>query len=183
MRYGRLPEIPAPQVSHRALCASPSLDVRACCPVPGIEAVQQVAWVPDSEKKETYCMELRAQEQRLVEIKRRATLLAVALVSEPFSAATDERLRAYVTDDARDAQELAQELCELPEEVLRERISELLSRRTSGNAVGQGASGMRFAETVSSVAGSGDRLVWLVDVHGERADVVRGAMGDREVAE
>ncbi|WP_445140560.1 hypothetical protein [Streptomyces sp. Ju416(a)] len=128
-------------------------------------------------------MELRAQEQRLVEIKRRATLLAVALVSEPFSAATDDRLRAYVTDDARDAQDLAQELCELPEEVLRERISELLSRRTRGGGVGEGASDVRVAETVGSAAGSGDSPVWLVDVHGERADVVRGAVGDREVAE
>ncbi|MGQ4732585.1 hypothetical protein ACUN3E_33640 [Streptomyces sp. Ju416(a)] len=156
-------------MSHPAFDVSPSSDVRACCPV--------------SEKKEAYGMELRAQEQRLVEIKRRATLLAVALVSEPFSAATDDRLRAYVTDDARDAQDLAQELCELPEEVLRERISELLSRRTRGGGVGEGASDVRVAETVGSAAGSGDSPVWLVDVHGERADVVRGAVGDREVAE
>ncbi|MBV7249306.1 hypothetical protein [Streptomyces sp. MW-W600-10] len=138
--------------------------------------------MPDSEKKETYGMELRSQEQRLVEIKRRATLLAVALVSEPFSATTDERLRAYVTDDAGDAQVLAQELCALPETVLRQRISELLSRRTSG-AVGEGTSDVRIAETASSVAVAGGRPVWLVDVHGERADVVRGAMGDQEVAE
>ncbi|MGW8985083.1 hypothetical protein ACWGQ9_20755 [Streptomyces parvus] len=139
--------------------------------------------MPVIEKKETYRMKLRAQELRLVEIKRRATLLAVALVREPFSATTDERLRAYVSDDAGDAQVLAQELCELPEEVLRERISELLSRRTGGGVVGEGTSDVRFAESVSSVSGAGDRPGWLVDVHGERADVVRGAVGDREVAE
>ncbi|MEG9553380.1 hypothetical protein V5N34_35465 [Streptomyces baarnensis] len=126
-------------------------------------------------------MELRAQEQRLVEIKRRATVLAVALVSEPFSATTDELLRAYMSDDAGDAQALAQELCALPEKVLRQRISELLSRRTSG-AVGEGTSDVRIADTVRSVAEAGDRPVWLVDVHGERADVVRGAVGGQEVA-
>ncbi|MFF0337858.1 hypothetical protein ACFYUM_35370 [Streptomyces fimicarius] len=155
-------------MSHPAFDASPSSDVRAGCPV--------------IEKKETYGMELRAQEQRLVEIKRRATLLAVALVSEPFSATTDERLRAYVSDDAGDAQDLAQELCALPEEVLRERISELLSRRTRGGGVGERASDVRIADTVRSVAEAGDRPVWLVDVHGERADVVRGAVGGQEVA-
>jgi hypothetical protein len=128
-------------------------------------------------------MELRAQEQRLVEIRRRATLLAVALVREPFSATTDERLRAYVTDDAHDAQTLAQELCELPEEVLRSRVNELLSRRLRGGAVGEGTSDVRIADTVCAVAKAGERPVWLRDVNSQHAGVARGAMGDREVAE
>ncbi|MFC5802591.1 hypothetical protein [Streptomyces formicae] len=87
-------------------------------------------------------MELQEQEQRLMEIKRRAMLLAVALVSEPFSAKTDERLRAYVADDAPDAQTLAQELCALPEKVLQTRIDELQlvqrTRRTGSGSAGDG---------------------------------------------
>ena len=118
-------------------------------------------------------MELRAQERRLVEIRRRATLLAVALVSEPFSAETDERLRAYLTDDARDAQSLARELCELPEEVLRSRIRELVSEPAAGGVVGEGVSEAGVADAVRAVAKATGRPVWVMDVHGRRADVAR----------
>jgi hypothetical protein len=64
-----------------------------------------------------------AQEERLRQlaaIRRRATRLAVALVREPFSAATHEQMRAFVATDADEACVLAQELVALPEDVLRE---------------------------------------------------------------
>ncbi|MFI5634703.1 hypothetical protein ACIA8E_36215 [Streptomyces sp. NPDC051664] len=108
-------------------------------------------------------MELRAQEQRLVQIRRQATLLAVALVSEPFSAATDERLRLYVTEVADEAQMLARKLLELPEEVLRSRISELSSRRGGRGAVSGGTS-----------------AVLLFDAPGKHAGIARAALRGRK---
>lgn len=128
-------------------------------------------------------MELRAQEQRLVQIRRRATLLAVALVSEPFSAATDERLRMYVADDADEAQTLARTLCELPGEVLRSRISELSSTRGGSGVVGEGTSDMRLADTVRTVSEDGDRPVWLLDAHGKHAGIARAALRGGEDAQ
>ncbi|MGG2463779.1 hypothetical protein ACO0M4_28955 [Streptomyces sp. RGM 3693] len=69
-------------------------------------------------------MELKAEELRLVAIRRRATQLAVALVTEPFSADTHAQLRSYVRD-ADEAQVLVREVLALPPARLRERIAEL----------------------------------------------------------
>ncbi|MFD4482805.1 hypothetical protein ACFWPU_42790 [Streptomyces sp. NPDC058471] len=70
-------------------------------------------------------VELRADEERLVAIKRRAMLVAAALVKEPFADRTVDALRAYVNEDAEEGQELADRLRALPESVLRARITEL----------------------------------------------------------
>ncbi|MFF3460530.1 hypothetical protein ACFYXH_40905 [Streptomyces sp. NPDC002730] len=125
-------------------------------------------------------MELRAQEQRLVQIRRRATLLAVALVSEPFSAATDERLRTYVANDADEAQTLARTLLELPQEVLRSRISELSSRRGGSGVAGEGTSDMCIADMARIVAEAGERRVLLLDPQGKHAGNARAALRGRE---
>ncbi|TBO59452.1 hypothetical protein EYS09_11920 [Streptomyces kasugaensis] len=69
-------------------------------------------------------VELRAEELRLVAIRRRATQLAVAL-TEPFSVDTHARLRSYVERDADEAQVLVREVLALPPARLRERIAEL----------------------------------------------------------
>lgn len=70
-------------------------------------------------------MELKEEELRLVAIRRRATRLAVALVTEPFSADTYAQLHSYVERDADEAQVLVREVLALPPARLRERIAEL----------------------------------------------------------
>ncbi|MFJ2774698.1 hypothetical protein [Streptomyces sp. NPDC087300] len=86
-------------------------------------------------------VELQADEERLVEIKRRAMLVATALVKEPFAARTVDALRAYMDEDADEGQELADRLRALPEGVLRARISELQSRVRPAGELRGGASG------------------------------------------
>ncbi|WP_128512564.1 hypothetical protein [Streptomyces inhibens] len=75
-------------------------------------------------------VELKAEELRLVAIRRRATQLAVALVTEPFSADTHEQLQSYVERDADEAQVLVREVLALPPARLRERIAELTRSKT-----------------------------------------------------
>ncbi|MFI0155904.1 hypothetical protein [Streptomyces lydicus] len=75
-------------------------------------------------------MELKAEELRLVAIRRRATHLAVALVTEPFSADTHAQLQSYVEQDADEAQVLVREVLALPPARLRERIAELTRSKT-----------------------------------------------------
>ncbi|MCB5910400.1 hypothetical protein [Streptomyces pinistramenti] len=76
-------------------------------------------------------VELKEEELRLVAIRRRATRLAVALVTDPFAVGTDAQLRSYVERDADEAQVLVREVLALPPARLRERIAEL----TRGEAV------------------------------------------------
>ncbi|SHN31120.1 hypothetical protein [Streptomyces yunnanensis] len=75
-------------------------------------------------------VELKEEELRLVAIRRRATQLAVALVTEPFSADTHAQLRSYVERDADEAQVLVREVLALPPARLRERIAELTRSKT-----------------------------------------------------
>ncbi|MFH8558860.1 hypothetical protein ACH4FE_35460 [Streptomyces celluloflavus] len=75
-------------------------------------------------------VELKAEELRLVAIRRRATQLAVALVTEPFSVDTYAQLRSYVERDADEAQVLVREVLALPPTRLRERIAELTRSKT-----------------------------------------------------
>ncbi|MFF8790789.1 hypothetical protein [Streptomyces sp. NPDC015125] len=75
-------------------------------------------------------VELRDEELRLVAIRRRATRLAVALVTEPFSVDTDAQLRSYVERDADEAQVLVREVLALSPARLRERIAELTRSKT-----------------------------------------------------
>lgn len=75
-------------------------------------------------------VELRDEELRLVAIRRRATQLAVALVTEPFSADTDAQLRSYVEQDADEAQVLVRDVLALSPARLRERIAELTRSTT-----------------------------------------------------
>lgn len=104
-------------------------------------------------------VELQADEERLVAIKRRAMLVAAALVKEPFAERTVEALRAYVDEDADEGQELADRLRALPESVLRARISELQSRSTDMHIgeMRQGKTPLRALNTASSYAGDGER--------------------------
>ncbi|GHE13805.1 hypothetical protein [Streptomyces alanosinicus] len=91
------------------------------------------------------------QEERLRQlaaIRRRATSVAVALVREPFSASTHERMRDFVAEDADEALALAQELVALPEDVLRGWMDRLCrdgrrvaDPRRAGTAGGWGAGG------------------------------------------
>ncbi|MGW7006151.1 hypothetical protein ACWGCW_25900 [Streptomyces sp. NPDC054933] len=67
------------------------------------------------------------QEWRLVRARRRATRLAVALVREPFAAATVEALRSYLEEDAEAAQASYAELTQQPTQALRARIDQLLA--------------------------------------------------------
>ncbi|MCX4673673.1 hypothetical protein OG453_44770 [Streptomyces sp. NBC_01381] len=83
-------------------------------------------------------VELQADEERLVAIKRRAMLVATALVKEPFAERTVEALRAYMDEDADEGQELADRLRSLPEGVLRARITELQARATYIGELGGG---------------------------------------------
>lgn len=75
-------------------------------------------------------VELRDEELRLVAIRRRATQLAVALVTEPFSVDTDAQLRSYVERDADEAQVLVREVLAISPARLRERIAELTRAKT-----------------------------------------------------
>ncbi|MFI1265446.1 MULTISPECIES: hypothetical protein [Streptomyces] len=75
-------------------------------------------------------MELRDEELRLVAIRRRATQLAVALVTEPFSVDTDAQLRSYMEQDADEAQVLVREVLAISPARLRERIAELTRSKT-----------------------------------------------------
>lgn len=75
-------------------------------------------------------VELRDEELRLVAIRRRATQLAVALVTEPFSVDTDAQLRSYVERDADEAQVLVREVLAISPARLRERIAELTRSKT-----------------------------------------------------
>ncbi|GLW19750.1 hypothetical protein Stsp01_64930 [Streptomyces sp. NBRC 13847] len=75
-------------------------------------------------------VELRDEELRLVAIRRRATQLAVALVTEPFSVDTDAQLRSYMEQDADEAQVLVREVLAISPARLRERIAELTRSKT-----------------------------------------------------
>jgi hypothetical protein len=76
---------------------------------------------------------LSADEAQLVRVRAAATRLAVALVKEPFAAATLSALRAFA-ETAEDAHASFDALRSLPEETLRARIAEL-SRPTSEGEV------------------------------------------------
>lgn len=117
---------------------------------------------------------LDEREQRLVQIRRTATRLAVALVAEPFSPETDAQLRAYVEGDPDEAQELARELCAQPKDVLRARIAEL-SVRDDRTGMGRGKS--RLLSSVMSQPGDaeGGGQVWMLDHGGSCGDLAGGA--------
>ena len=70
---------------------------------------------------------MSGQERLLVQARRRAARLAVALVREPFAAATVEALRSYLEEDAEDAQACYAELRQQPPQALRARIDQLLA--------------------------------------------------------
>ncbi|MGW7276629.1 hypothetical protein ACWGH5_39815 [Streptomyces sp. NPDC054864] len=104
-------------------------------------------------------VELQADEERLVAIKRRAMLVAAALVKEPFAERTVEALRAYVDEDADEGQELADRLRALPESVLRARISELQSRATDMyiGEMRHGKTLLRSLDAAGAYADDGER--------------------------
>lgn len=67
------------------------------------------------------------QEQQLVHARRQATRLAVALVREPFAAATVKALRSYLEEHAEAAQASYAELTQQPAQALKARIDQLLA--------------------------------------------------------
>lgn len=69
--------------------------------------------------------ELCGDEQVLVEARRRAMRLAVALVKEPFTAGTLAALRTYVSQYAEGAHTAFVALQQRPEAALLQRIDEL----------------------------------------------------------
>ncbi|MDF2259672.1 hypothetical protein [Streptantibioticus ferralitis] len=117
--------------------------------------------------------EFSESERLLVAARRRAGMLAVALVSDPFAAATVDALRSYL-QEAPAAVEAWARLCAQPEKVLRARIAEVLASGAGDQVpvtepfvgrVGRGKS-VALKSAIAGVLREGGRLT-VIDPRGD----------------
>jgi hypothetical protein len=130
---------------------------------------------------------LTEQELLLVKARRRATRLAMALITAPFSPVTVAELRSYLASEAQAAQEAWDELCALPAATLRDRIAEVAGPMADA-AEGDGGAWPEVAEEVAESAaiwpmGPGTceavKAVCLHPLQGERPLAVVEPRGER----